>query len=143
MSMLAGGRGLRAEMNVTPFVDVLLVLIIIFMMIQPRTNPRGLQAEVPQPPNPEQPHSTPEATIVLEISQSGDDSVLYLNRESVPWPTLAARLRDIYKTRATKVMFIRGGKEVEFTYIARAMDEARAADSGIAIGLLGPDAAAD
>lgn len=143
MSMMVGGRGLRAEMNVTPFVDVLLVLIIIFMIIQPRTDPHGMRAEIPHPPNPDQPQVTPETTIVLEITQSGDDSALHLNREAVPWPALAARLRDIYKTRATRVLFIRGGKEVDFAHIARAMDEARAAESGIAIGLLGPNAAAD
>jgi len=82
--MMVGSRGPRAEMNVTPFVDVLLVLIIIFMLIQPRTDPRGMRAEVPQPPDHDQHQPTPETTVVLEITQSGDESVLHLNREAVP-----------------------------------------------------------
>ena len=143
--MMMGGRGgLHAEMNVTPMVDVLLVLIIIFMISPRPPKPHGMDTKVPQPSVEAPPAARVETTIVLQVAQGpGVTANLRLNREEVSWRDLPQRLRDIYKTRATKVMFIRGDKEVEFAHIARAMDLAKEADPLIAIGLLGKDAPAD
>ena len=145
MSMMLGGRGgPSAEMNVTPLVDVLLVLLIIFMITPRPDKPHGMDTKVPQPDTQTHRAPPPETTIVLQVVKGpGAATALLLNRESVPWNELALRLRDIYKTRATKVMFIRGDKEVEFAHIARAMDLAREADPLIAIGLMGKDLSAD
>ena len=136
MSMMLGARGVSAEMNVTPLVDVLLVLLIIFM-ITPRTDPHGMQTQVPQESEKTAKEKPPESTIVLQVLHATNDRAsLRLNQEEVAWETLAPRLREIYKQRATKVMFIRGDKQVEFFHVARAMDLTRAADRDIAIGLL-------
>ena len=145
MSMMLGGRGrIHAEMNVTPMVDVLLVLIIIFMITPRPDKAHGLDTKVPQPATPAQAQARVESTIVLQVVQGGSPTVgLRLNREDVAWRDLPQRLRDIYKTRATKVMFIRGDKEVDFAHVARALDLAREADPLIAIGLLGKDLPAD
>ena len=144
MAMMTGTRGLAAEMNVTPLVDVLLVLLIIFM-IAPRNDPHGLDAKLPQESASQPPPSRkPDPTIVLQVLQGASgESLLRLNHEEVAWPDLAARLREIYKTRATKVMFIHGDKEVEFAHVARAIDAAREADPGISIGLLNREIASD
>jgi biopolymer transport protein TolR len=143
MAMLVGGRGLKAEMNVTPMVDVLLVLLVIFMITPRPDKAHGIDTKVPQPVNQQQ---TPaiETTIVLQVMQGpGVTAGLRLNREEVTWSNLSQRLRDIYKTRATKVIFIRGDKQVEFIHVVHAMDLAREADPLIAIGFLGKDAPAD
>ena len=134
MAKVAGTRGVSAQMNVTPLVDVLLVLLIIFM-ITPRTDPHGLDAKVPEESKVETPKQI-DTMIVLRVRQDGDQSSLRINQSDVAWADLRERLRDIYKARATKVMFIQGDKEVEFAHIARAMDTARAADRDITIGLV-------
>lgn len=136
MSMMLGARGVSAEMNVTPLVDVLLVLLIIFM-ITPRTDPHGLDTQVPRAADAPAKTKPPESTIVLQVLQGAPETAtLRLNREQVAWEALAPRLREIYKQRANKVMFIRGDKDVEFSHVARALDLTRAADRDIAIGLL-------
>jgi biopolymer transport protein TolR len=141
MAMMAGTRGLNAQMNVTPLVDVLLVLLIIFM-IAPRNDPHGLETQLPQDSLKEQPTKPPDTAIVLQVLRgSGNESLLRINREDVAWPDLAARLRGIYKLRASKIMFIHGDQDVEFGQIARAIDAAREADRGIAIGLLNKEIA--
>lgn len=139
MSMMTGTRGLNAQMNVTPLVDVLLVLLVIFM-ITPRSDPHGIDAKVPQEATTTDHTPPPDTTIVLQVVQGlGDSTSLRLNREAVAWKDLAPRLREIYKQRATKVMFIRGDNDVEFSHIARALDLTREADRDIAIGLLSKD----
>jgi biopolymer transport protein TolR len=130
-----GGSGPRADINVTPLIDVLLVLLIIFMVITPLT-PKGLEALAPQPPNPNQPPPDPnnDRTVVIIIER---DRSIKLNTEVVTEPNLGKRLEDVFKTRAERVVFVKGDPDVEFQYVARCIDIAKGA--GIdKVGLMTP-----
>lgn len=125
MGMQVGTGGAEmSEPNVVPFIDVLLVLIIIFMVITPLT-PKGLEALIPQPPPPNQDQQDIDArTVVISIDQYEQ---LQLNAESTTWDALGARLEDIFKTRAERVVFVKGDANLEFQAVARAIDIAKGA----------------
>src|SRR5450432_2947667 len=131
MSMALGGSsgGPNASMNVTPFIDILLVLLIIFMVINP-PQMKGLDALVPQPPKKDEPkNEDPLRTIVVQVIDhgAGQEPSLKINSDDTTWDGLQGRLTDIFKTRAEKVMFVKGDDNVPFADVANVIDIAHSA----------------
>jgi biopolymer transport protein ExbD len=135
MAMTSGSKkGPKSDINMTPMIDVLLVLIIIFMVITPLT-PHGLEALVPQPPPPNQkPNQSDLRTVVIVLEKDGS---IKINQDPVQENDLQQRLVDIFKTRAERVVFVKGDPDLEFAPVARAIDIAHGA--GIdKVGLMTP-----
>ena len=114
MSMAVGPKGgQNANMNVTPL------------------TPKGLEALVPQPPPPnqKQPPATPDRTIVVQLIDrgAGNPPGLKINQDEATWESLQGRLEDIFKTRAEKVMFVKGDDNVPFADVASVIDIAHSA----------------
>ncbi|MCL5744532.1 MAG: biopolymer transporter ExbD [Acidobacteria bacterium] len=126
MAMAVGGPGggPKADINMTPMIDVLLVLIIIFMVITPLT-PKGLEALVPQPPPPgQQADPSNQRTVVISINA---DRSMMINQEATDEARLGPRLEEIFKTRAERVVFVKGDPSLEFSAVAKAIDIAHGA----------------
>jgi biopolymer transport protein TolR len=131
MAFSTGGRGpFSGQMNVTPLIDVLLVLIIVFMVVVSMSNQKGLEAQIPQPAK-DPANNTPEPlrTIVVQVVWTGKDQApqLRINQDTVSWDELQPRLHDIFKQRAEKIAFVKGDDDIDFNYVAQVIDMAREA----------------
>jgi biopolymer transport protein TolR len=122
---MAGGGPSRPEINVTPLIDILLVLIIVFMIVVATTKEYKVDALLPQPATPEQPHRN-ERTIVIQViwSAQSQEPLLKINKETVPWDQLEKNLERIFLGRAEKVVYIRGDESLDYEYVAQAVAEA-------------------
>ena len=115
-------RNLRSQINITPLIDVLLVLIVIFMVITPIT-PTGLNTEIPRPAAKiEPPASQPLRQLVLTVDSGG---LMTLNHKAVnSTAELTSELQDIFKTRADRSIFVEGSRDLEFNAVVRVIDAA-------------------
>ena|SRR5882757_8291342 len=123
MGMGAGpSGGAVSEINVTPLIDVLLVLLIIFMVIVPVT-PKGLDTLVPQPPKDHKEQQDNDRTIVVQVLSNGSAPPSYMiNSDTFPKASIEPKLVEIFSTRSEKVMFVKGDKELDFSKVAEVID---------------------
>jgi biopolymer transport protein ExbD/biopolymer transport protein TolR len=139
MGMGGGGGTGKAvsDINVTPLIDVLLVLLIIFMVIVPVT-PHGLNTLIPQPPKDKTQDQPNDRTIVVQIQSNGKGEPSYkINEDSFAKSDLEPKLAEIFATRNEKVMFVKGDADLDFSKVAEVIDMGHQADVDN-IGLLTP-----
>ncbi|HZF73693.1 MAG TPA: biopolymer transporter ExbD [Gemmatimonadaceae bacterium] len=123
---MGGGNpneGLQNEINVTPMIDVLLVLLIIFMMVIPMSR-KAIDLQLPDPTPDNTPQGPPPSQIVLEVLPG---NVFKINSQPVAKNDLQKRLKEIYDPRPDKIMFIKGDPTVKYSDVINAMDAARGA----------------
>jgi len=122
MSTGGGGSKLSNEPNVTPMIDVLLVLLVIFMMIIPMSR-KAIDTQLPDP-TPQPASNVVPDQIVLEVLP---DDKFAINKEPVAKEALAARLKAIFDPRPEKVIFVKGDTTVKYSSVVWGMDQARGA----------------
>ena len=137
MAMTTGSNnGISAEMNVTPMIDILLVLLVIFMMIVPLEH--GEMAEIPQPSNSALPQPREDENVVIQVAMNGTEPDVKINKAAVPWNKLGSKLAEIFLKRGNRTAFVKGDRLIDFQYVADVIDTAHHA--GVQrIGLLDPD----
>jgi biopolymer transport protein TolR len=121
MSFSAGTGGLTNEINVTPMIDVLLVLLIIFMAAIP-TMRKSIDVQLPDPKPSVAPNNATSNQIVLEVNEDGTYSI---NTEKVGEDRLGPRLKEIYENRPEKIIFVKGDPKVKYGQVVHAMDVSR------------------
>ncbi len=132
MSLIAGiKRGPRSEINITPYIDILLVLLIIFMVATP-IRQTDLKVKVPQPEPPMPRIESPKDAIVVSVGERGQ---IAINRIPTDIGTLGSTLREIYRTRPNKNMFISADTKLPYGDVVKVIDISK--EAGISdIGLL-------
>ncbi|MBV9108466.1 MAG: biopolymer transporter ExbD [Gemmatimonadetes bacterium] len=135
MAMGVGGKkgGPAADINVTPMIDVLLVLLIIFMVVQTGLQ-RGVAMQVPPPKDKDQvaQKQNPDDQIVLEVNPG---PAYAINRQPVAPDALESTLRTVFASRPRKIIFVKGAENMTYGDIVHAVDASRAAGIDI-VGLV-------
>ena len=137
---MAGGGASGPQINVTPLIDVLLTLIIVFMVVVSMDQDQGETAQIPQPDRKQTAEEKQSRTVVIQVVWTTKDQppTVKINRDDVRWEDLEMRLAQIYLKRAEKVAYVRGDSEVDFQYVADVIDLAHHA--GVQrVGLLTTD----
>jgi len=128
MAFSTGGRGpFQGQMNVTPLIDVLLVLIIVFMVVQSMIKEQGVEAQIPEPSKHDKADvQDSQAAIVIQVAwdASGKNPSLKINQEAVGWDNLEPRLEEIFLKRADKVAYVKGDDEMDFEFVAQVIAQA-------------------
>jgi biopolymer transport protein TolR len=124
MAMSSGNSSsLTNDINVTPMIDVLLVLLIIFMMVIPMSR-KAIDLQLPDPTPDDTPQGPPPSQIVLEVLPG---NVFKINSQPVAKAELQRRLKEIYDPRPDKIIFVKGDPAVKYLDVIAAMDAARGA----------------
>ncbi len=123
---MAGGGARGPEINVTPLIDVLLTLIIVFMVVVSMDKEQGETAQIPQPDQKQTQNIAQPRTVVIQIVSASENHppTVKINQDDVTWEELETRLAKIYLTRAEKVVFVRGDADVDFQNVADVIDVA-------------------
>jgi len=133
MSMAVGGKsGPKSDINITPYIDILLVLLIIFMVITP-TRQMDLDVKVPQQPPPDAPIAPPDPSVI--VVSIGESAQIAINQELVDISALGPKLQEIYSARANKNMFVSASAKLPYGDVVKIIDIAKGAGVG-EIGLI-------
>jgi biopolymer transport protein TolR len=128
MSMAVGGKkGPKADINITPYIDILLVLLIIFMVITP-VRQMDLDVKVPQPPPPGQENAPPDPSVI--VVSVGESANITINQDPVDITALGPKLQEIYSARANKNMFISASPKLPYGDVVKVIDIAKGAGVG-------------
>ncbi len=135
MSQAAGSEGTMKDINVTPVIDVMLVLLIIFMVVTPLTQ-AGHDVELPESADDLQLDQEPDPNqLVLNIDADGQVTI---NMHPVSWDELPLSIRDIFETRADKTIFLRAAPSLKYGEVVAVLDVARG-NGVVRVGIVPPD----
>jgi len=134
-----GAKGLSSEINVTPLIDVLLVLLIIFMVIVPLA-PLGLKTTIPAPRSPSMPAELAETPVLVELNGDANHPAYRIDGAVVESGAVEARLRELLARRSERQVLVRADAGLDFGAVSSVVDAGRVAGADT-VGLITPGAA--